>query len=142
VKVDPTYTGSCTGVLLRNDWVITARHCVTTDRTANGPVDTDGAHFTLSMDRQVVKGAEIVDPGTQNDFAFIIATPFFQTGPNSNQASGWRRPVYSGSDSSLVEPRSRARIRLRLVHGRFWIVAYRESHRRQGEPNAIVVLPE
>jgi len=106
VKVEhtaPKYDG-CSGVLLRNDLVVTARHCVTTDGTIAGTVDTNGADFKLTMDGQIVHGAEIIDAtlgGTQFDFAYIVVTPFLKTGPSSNQSYGWSRPVYARADATL-----------------------------------------
>jgi len=95
--------GGCTGQLLRNDLVITARHCVTTNSEPNGTVDTYGPDYTLFMDSQTATASEIIDAtagGTQFDFAYIIVTPFFQN--SSNQAQGWSRSIYSGTDASLV----------------------------------------
>jgi V8-like Glu-specific endopeptidase len=97
------HEASCTGTLLRNDLVVTARHCITTNVEINGPADTNATDYYLSMDSQTVTGAEVIDvTGGSQDFAFLAVTPFFQTGPNANQAQGWLRSVYSGTDASLV----------------------------------------
>ncbi len=41
--------GTCSGTLLRNNVVLTARHCVTTDGTINGPIAAANA-FTVTQD--------------------------------------------------------------------------------------------
>jgi hypothetical protein len=93
----------CSGVLLRNDYVITARHCVTVDGSVGGSIDYTVGDYKLAMDSQSVGAFEVIDlTGGSSDFAFIGVTPFFQTGPNGNQAEDWLRPVYSGTDASLV----------------------------------------
>jgi hypothetical protein len=90
-------------VLLRNDVVITARHCLTGDGSVGGTLDTLLNHYVLHMDFDVVNASEIIDvSGNTLDIALIVVKPWFQTGFFGNQAYGWLRPVYSGSDISLV----------------------------------------
>ncbi len=102
----PIQSDNCTAELLRNDFVITARHCVTTDGTPGGPIDTTAADFTLFMDGQTVQGSKILDPTSGSfDFAYIVVTPFFLTsGFPGTQAYGWTawNDYYTGTDASLV----------------------------------------
>ena len=88
--------GSCTGELLQNDLVLTAQHCVTTDGTTNGPVDTNGADFNVIMDGQSLKAGEVMTPAI--DVALLILPRFFQT---NGQTWGWHARIYSGTNASL-----------------------------------------
>jgi hypothetical protein len=91
----PVYI-TCTGELLQNDVVITARHCVTTDGSSNGPVDTNGSHFTLKMGTQFLQAGEAMAPAV--DVALLVLPQFFTT---SSATWGWHRSIYSGTDASL-----------------------------------------
>jgi V8-like Glu-specific endopeptidase len=103
VEIGGSGHSSCSGTLIRNDLVVTARHCVTSDGTSNGPLVGNPANFTLSMDAQSINASEIIDPsGGQYDFAYLVPSPFFQTGPSSNNAQGWFRSVYPEQNGSLV----------------------------------------
>ena len=44
--------GTCSGTLMRNDMVLTARHCTTTDANNFGPVDNNMANYTVTMGPQ------------------------------------------------------------------------------------------
>jgi hypothetical protein len=102
----PVQSDNCSAELLRNDIIITARHCVTKDGTPTGTVDTTVSDFTIFMDGQTVQAAAILDPTNGSyDFAYIVVTPFLLTsGFPGTQAYGWAlyNSVYPGTDASLV----------------------------------------
>src|SRR5262249_50760679 len=56
----PTGAG-CTGELLQNDLIITARHCTTIDGTPSGFVDTDPTHYKVT-DPATGLGPKVVTP--------------------------------------------------------------------------------
>ena len=87
----------CSGTLVRNDAVLTARHCVTYERTISGTIDTAYGDFDLVIGSQTSGVQEIIDLGT--DVALIIADRFFDMHDSS---VGWRVPVYGASSSTLV----------------------------------------
>src|SRR5262252_6897722 len=49
VQVNHLGFGSCTGTLIQNDLVITARHCTTTNLQITGNVDSNPANYQLVM---------------------------------------------------------------------------------------------
>lgn len=93
----------CTGTLLQNDLVLTARHCVTTDSTITGPLDSDGQHYALSMGEQTITPTMAVDSGysPSMDVALIYLQTFFQTGASANLAYGFRNPIWPLPDAWL-----------------------------------------
>ncbi len=87
----------CSGTLLRNDAVLTARHCVTYERTIGGTIDTNYGDFELLIGSQTSGVREIIDLGT--DVALIITERFFRM---HGRTVDWRVPVYASPSSTLI----------------------------------------
>ncbi|MBX3125713.1 MAG: trypsin-like serine protease [Polyangiaceae bacterium] len=87
----------CSGTLVRNDAVLTARHCVTYDRTIGGVVDGNLHDFELLIGSQRSGVREIVDLGS--DVAVIIAQRFFTM---HTRNVGWKVPLYASPSSTLL----------------------------------------
>lgn len=84
----PTQTwGTCTGTLMRNDSVLTARHCMTPDNSPNGVADSDVTHYWINVGsswrpiRRVVPAAATTDIGLLfTDGSFVINNGVTQDG--------------------------------------------------------------
>lgn len=87
----------CSGTLVRNDAVLTARHCVTNERNIGGTVDTTLANFELIIGSQRSGVREIVDFG--DDTALLVAERFFAM---HGRNVGWFVPTYAGASDTLV----------------------------------------
>jgi hypothetical protein len=90
--------GWCTGTLLQNDLVITAKHCVTFDGTINGPVDLTGSDYVLTMGAAISSPASEIITDPNDDVAIIQMSKFM---PMNGTLYNWSRQIYSGSDASL-----------------------------------------
>lgn len=87
----------CSGTLVRNDAVLTARHCVTFDRSIGGAIDTNLGDFELIIGSQRSGVREIVDLG--DDVALVISERFFQM---HGRNVGWFVPVYGAASETLI----------------------------------------
>ncbi|MEZ4371489.1 MAG: trypsin-like serine protease [Polyangiaceae bacterium] len=101
----------CSGTLLRNDVVLTARHCVTNTRgSIGGPIETDLSKFQLFMGDQTTGVVDIVDvraePGgwSDTDSVLLIADRFFErAGSRSgHRMSATRQPLPSFLGRSVL----------------------------------------
>lgn len=78
--------GSCSGALLRNQWVLTASHCF------DGGLDNPG-NYQITMNAQTVR-ADAIIPHSTYDVALVhLATPLSRNGSTTD----WRRS-FLGSD--------------------------------------------
>lgn len=91
--------GICSGTLLRNDMVLTARHCVTTDGTIAGPVDSNPANFFLTMGTQSRDASRIFANVTTVDSAIIETSVFFAM---NGKRYDYNRGIYAGTNASLL----------------------------------------
>lgn len=89
----------CTGTLLRNDVVLTARHCVSLDGTLNTPADTDGSRYTLTMGSQTAGVSEVISHATL-DAAILVTNKFFVM---ANVNTFWSLPVYAWANDQLLD---------------------------------------
>lgn len=99
----------CTGTMLSNQHVLTARHCV---RTWIGATNSYGNSMApmqvtlegnVSANDQTVTSGRVLEPNTSTlnsgDYALIeLASPLDWNGENDN----FYNPIYSGSDASLA----------------------------------------
>lgn len=90
---------TCSGTLIRNDVVLTARHCVTSDRSIGGPIDTDLDNFDLYIGSQHSGAYEIIDAFAPHDVALIVADEFFEM---HGRNTGWDVPIYDQPSSTLI----------------------------------------
>jgi hypothetical protein len=92
---------NCTGTVMRNDFVLTARHCITTDHTVTGPADLNAINYGIFMDSTVAPVSEVIDiTGNRYDLAIIVATPWLKPG-SSGHAYGWSRATLPGPDTAI-----------------------------------------
>lgn len=93
--------GNCTGQLLQNDLVITARHCTTIDGTPGGSADTDPTHYYVTdpgvgFGPKVSHASLVVPFDPSVDVALLALNTFLE--PDVRQ----RMQIYSGTDASLL----------------------------------------
>lgn len=90
---------ACSGTLIRNDMILTARHCVTVDTSIGGTVDTNPANFFITMGTQVQDASRIIAASPSVDVALIQTAAFFSM---NGARYDWSRGIYSGTDASLL----------------------------------------
>ncbi|MCH9685674.1 MAG: trypsin-like serine protease, partial [Deltaproteobacteria bacterium] len=102
-SVTPLGIGTCTGTLLRNDVVLTAKHCVSSNGTINGPwllpsamtVTQDGPGATLGAQRSVT--SIVRQPG--EDVALMrLSSPLTIEG----RAAGQSNQILATSQEDLI----------------------------------------
>jgi len=89
---------TCSGILLRNRVVLTARHCVTKDHSATGIVDGDMTNYSVYLAdiRYTVRSAT-ANPNNFDLAILILTQPVVLNG----SSSAWRMPIYPGTNGSL-----------------------------------------
>lgn len=106
--VSPTLSGGqpfrrCSGTLIRNDVVLTARHCATTDDKPYGSLHTDLSKYELVIGSQTSGVREIIDvtsgPTNPSDVVLLIAERFFA---QNGSSVGWTLPIYAGNSAALI----------------------------------------
>lgn len=91
-------TIGCTGSLLQNDLVLTARHCVTVDGSMNGLVDQSTNDFLLNMGAQQSSVVEVFGHSSL-DVAILGRLNFFAV---NGSRYNFSRSIYAGTSASLV----------------------------------------
>jgi hypothetical protein len=91
-------SAGCTGSLLQNDIVLTARHCVTTDGSATGLVDQNTNNFLLNLGSQQTSVMEVFGHSTL-DVAILTRLNFFAV---NGSRYNFSRSIYTGTSASLV----------------------------------------
>lgn len=84
----------CSGVLLRNDVILTAQSCVTREGFFHGTPDLDVSHYQVLFSK-----VALVVPHPSLDLAALVLTEPY---PSGDKHSDWSMPIYGGSDASLV----------------------------------------
>jgi hypothetical protein len=97
-------TATCSGTLLRNDLLLTARHCTSTDTEVNGPVDGDIANYFLVMGNQWRFINRVLPmPGSGNDLAIlVIQGGFWMNGSGTNHKYSVSSNPTSSIEGSLL----------------------------------------
>jgi hypothetical protein len=92
---------TCSGTLLNNDTVLTARHCVTYNREITGSLETDLGTFELIMGSQTRNVVKLLAMGaaSSTDVAILVADRFF-TMPSGK--FGYFMDVWPGTNAELV----------------------------------------
>lgn len=93
--------GQCTGEAIQNNFIVTARHCVTTDGSFTGPIDSSTQDYLLFLDQQQRHPVQVIAAPAGMDVAAFTVDTFFDVGVN-DLPYGYSRPIYSGTDQSLV----------------------------------------
>jgi hypothetical protein len=89
--------GNCTGTLVRNDMVLTARHCVTTDGQINGPLAPVGS-VTLSLGGER-SGVRTITRLLTSDAVVLRTSSLFANGASRYD---YTRPIGQSTNAFLV----------------------------------------
>jgi hypothetical protein len=90
---------TCSGILLRNRVVLTARHCVTTDHSATGTVDRDMTNYAvISVNTAYTVRSASANPNNFDLAILILSQPVALNG----STTAWRMPIYPGTNGSLT----------------------------------------
>ena len=90
--------GFCSAQLLRNDVVLTSRHCVTTNATVGGPLAAPG-DVEIASSVLVSAGLEIADIDTSTDIALVRTVSQFEV---NGDFQGYSTIMYPLDDQFLL----------------------------------------
>jgi hypothetical protein len=98
LQLDGDPNGDCSGTLMANQWVLTARHCVQKDQPGGGTKIVEASALKLTMGGQSTRGADLHINDKYDVSLIRLAEPFTM---NASRYF-YHRPMTTLTNKSLV----------------------------------------